>query len=127
MRVSPVCHWRQPAKRCMPVMGSWGLSFEMNALLLRVNGRAAPLMLFGALALVSGPAAAQSVPMPVAPAQAAKPRPAVPPARRDPEALAPGNPDYAADQSEAPEAAPLFARAVLQAARDASEKPLADC
>jgi len=44
--------------------------------------------------------------MPVAPAQAAKPRPAVPPARRDPEALAPGNPDYAADQSEAPEAAP---------------------
>ncbi len=29
--------------------------------------------------------------------------------------------------AEAPEAAPLFARAVLQAARDATEKPLADC
>jgi murein L,D-transpeptidase YcbB/YkuD len=78
----------------------------MNALLLPGKGRAAHLMLFTALALAAGPIAAQTIPRPSAPAPVAKPKATAPASRQDPDALAPGNPDYAADQAEAPQAAP---------------------
>src|SRR6185437_8099992 len=69
------------------------------------------LILFaGAAALASSPAIAQIRPIAAVPAVPAAPAPAKPktPAAKKPapEALVPGNPDYAPDQPESPAAAP---------------------
>jgi murein L,D-transpeptidase YcbB/YkuD len=92
-----------------------GLSFEMNVLVQPPKVRATHLMLFtAAVALLADSAAAQIRPMGIPPRAApAKPAPA-PPApkaapipKATPEAAVPGNPDYAADDGQPAQAAPV--------------------
>jgi len=92
-----------------------GLSFEMNVLVQPPKVRATRLMLFtAAVALLADSAAAQIRPMGIPPRAApAKPAPA-PPApkaapipKATPEAAVPGNPDYAADDGQPAQAAPV--------------------
>jgi hypothetical protein len=96
-----------------------GLSFEMNRLMGLMKRRSSSLLWLTALAgMAASPALAQIRPMGVAPP--AKPRTAAPVptakpatpatksgARPAPDALAPNNPDFKADQPSAAEAAPL--------------------
>jgi murein L,D-transpeptidase YcbB/YkuD len=91
-----------------------GLSFEMNRLMVLMKRRSSSLLWFTALAgMAASPALAQVRPMGVAPAPAvkaaAKPaiRAAKPGAKTAPDALAPSNPDFKADQPSTAEAAPL--------------------
>jgi murein L,D-transpeptidase YcbB/YkuD len=82
----------------------WGLSFEMNGLMLRKNERVKALMLFTALAASAvAPAIAQVAPPRAVPP--AKTAPAVPP-KATPDATVPANPDFAPDQAPAAEPAP---------------------
>ena len=76
---------------------SWGLSFEMSGLVLPRGMRSNVLILFaGAAALASSPAIAQIRPIAAVPAAPAPAKPKAPAAKKPaPEALVPGNPDYA--------------------------------
>jgi murein L,D-transpeptidase YcbB/YkuD len=82
----------------------------MNGLILPKRARASSLLLFTALAsMAAAPACAQAVRSQAPQAAAAKPaaapaRPAAP--KATPEAPVPGNPDFAPDQQQPPEAAP---------------------
>src|SRR5689334_21576934 len=99
-------------------LGAWGLSFEMNGLLLSAKGRAKSLLLSTALSLIAAPAIAQIAPMGVVPVSlppSARPpaavakvsRPASNAPRTTPEGAVPGNPDYAPDQQEPAAATPV--------------------
>jgi len=86
----------------------------MNKLMVLMKRRSSSLLWFTALAgMAASPALAQIRPMGVAPPSAAKPTaksatPATKPgAKPAPDALAPNNPDFKADQPSAAEAAPL--------------------
>jgi murein L,D-transpeptidase YcbB/YkuD len=83
----------------------------MNGLKLLRSGRSKSLMVFTALgALLAVPAAAQVAPARAAAPAAAKPKPQAPAPKAAPDALVPGNPDFAPDApdtAEAPAPAPL--------------------
>jgi murein L,D-transpeptidase YcbB/YkuD len=83
----------------------------MNGLKLVRSGRSKSLMVFTALgALLAVPAMAQVAPARATAPAAAKPKPQAPAARAAPDALVPGNPDFAPDApdtAEAPAPAPL--------------------
>lgn len=82
--------------------GKWGLSFEMNRLMLHKGGRAKALMLFTALAASAGASAIAQV----APMRAPAPVKAAPP-KTTPEAPVPASPDLTPGQTPAPAPAPL--------------------
>jgi L,D-transpeptidase YcbB len=94
-----------------------GLSFEMKRLVVPMKRRSSVLLVATMLAgIAAGPALAQIRPMGVAaPPVASQPRPAPPAAAKPrsatpaPDALAPNNPDFQADQAQAapPPPAPL--------------------
>ena len=82
--------------------GSWGLSFEMNALKLAKARRTKSLILLtGIAAMAAVPAFAQVAPVAPNPKAAppSRPKPAAPP-KATPEGAVPGNPDFKPDQSE---------------------------
>ena len=80
----------------------------MNELMLRQAKRASALLLLTALASIATlPAAAQVMPASAPLPAAAKPRPSAPLPRPAPDALVPGNPDYAPDQPQPQQTAPV--------------------
>ncbi len=100
----------------MQKLGRWGLSFEMNGLMLRKATRTSSLLLFTALAgMAAAPALAQSAPVrAAAPVAVPKAKPTASAPKATPEGAVPGNPDFAPDQADqagqsqaAPAPAPL--------------------
>lgn len=82
----------------------------MNELMLRKAKRAGSLMLFPLLAaMAAAPGTAQVSPVRATTPAAAKPKLAPKSARPAPDAPVPGNPDYAPDQPQAPQMAPVVA------------------